>query len=72
MKAKDLFGTPTPSVEQIARKHGVSVEKINAQLKVGIKVELEHTHDATLANEIARDHLDEYPDYYARLTKAKL
>lgn len=72
MKAKDLFGTPTPSIEQIAKKHGVSIEELKAQLKMGIKSEMEHTQDAALAAEIARDHLDEYPDYYDRLTKAKL
>lgn len=39
------------------------------QLKMGIKVELEHTGDRALAKEIAKDHLTEMPDYYTRLAK---
>lgn len=68
---KDQIGKPTPSVEQIMKKHGVSRAAIDAQLKKGVKVETEHTNDKTLANEIARDHLDEFPDYYDRLDKAE-
>jgi len=39
------------------------------QLLMGIKVELEHTSDRSLALEIATDHLEEIPDYYTRLKK---
>lgn len=39
------------------------------QLAVGIKVESEHTDDVNIAKKIAKDHLDESPDYYTRLRK---
>lgn len=39
------------------------------QLAMGEKVELEHTDDKAKAREIARDHLEEIPDYYTRLKK---
>jgi hypothetical protein len=37
------------------------------QLKLGIKIEREHTSDDDEAELIAKDHLDEIPDYYDRL-----
>lgn len=55
------------SVEDIAKKHDVSVEKIEAQIDMGKKVEMEHVKDVKLAREIAMDHLEEIPDYYTRL-----
>jgi hypothetical protein len=55
--------------EDIAKKHGVSVDKIKQQLKMGIEVEMEHVNDRKLSAEIALDHLDEIPDYYNRLKK---
>ena len=61
----------TPDVEAIAKKHGVSVKEIEAQLKKGIAVEKEHTSDEATAREIALDHLGEFPDYYDRLAKAE-
>ena len=60
---------PTPSAEKIAKKHGVSVEYIEAQIKVGVGVEKEHTSSETAAREIAMDHLSELPDYYKKLKK---
>jgi hypothetical protein len=36
-------------------------------LKQGTKVEMEHTTDADVAREIAMDHLEEHPGYYAKL-----
>ena len=39
------------------------------QLKMGIKIELEHTTNKKVAEKIAKDHLDEFPDYYTRLKK---
>jgi uncharacterized protein YlxP (DUF503 family) len=57
------------SLQDIANKFNVSVEKINAQLKKGIKIELEHTNDKEKAKEIAMDHITEFPDYYDRLEK---
>lgn len=39
------------------------------QLAMGIKVEHEHTDVTEVAKAIAKDHLDEIPDYYTRLLK---
>lgn len=57
------------SIEDIAAKHGVSVEDIESQIKLGVKVEQEHTSDVEEAKKIAMDHLVEFPDYYDRLVK---
>lgn len=38
-------------------------------LQQGLKVELEHTSDPSIALEIAMDHLAEDPDYYKKLSK---
>lgn len=43
-----------------------------AELKKGIKHELEHTKSRQIASEVARDHLSERPDYYTALAKAKI
>lgn len=37
------------------------------ELSKGIKIELEHTKDRQLAQEIAMDHLMEDPKYYSKL-----
>ena len=55
------------SVEDVAKKHDVSVDKIKKELEKGIDVELEHTNSKDKAREIALDHLHEFPDYYTRL-----
>jgi len=39
------------------------------QLEKGIKVEMEHTDDKSIAREIATDHLTEDPKYYDKLEK---
>lgn len=57
------------SVKDIADKFDVSVEKIEKEIEMGIKVELEHTDSKRMAKEIAMDHLTEIPDYYTRLKK---
>lgn len=68
-ESKDLIGKPTKTAETIAQKHGVSVSQIERQIQKGIDVEKEHTNSEQEAHEIARDHLDEFPDYYDRLEK---
>lgn len=55
------------SVEDIAKKFNVPVEKIMDQISKGVKVESEHTDDVNAQIEIAMDHLTEMPDYYDRL-----
>ena len=39
------------------------------EMKMGIKVEMEHTTNSTLSEKIAKDHVAEIPDYYTRLLK---
>lgn len=39
------------------------------QLKKGIKIEMEHTNDPKIAEEIAKDHLIEDEKYYDKLEK---
>jgi len=42
------------------------------QLSIGIQIEMEHTNDVAIAQEIAMDHLTEDPEYYTKLVKAGL
>lgn len=57
------------TIEQIAKKHGVSVESVRAELRMGLEIEKEHTEDFVQRKEYALDHLEEIPDYYTRLKK---
>jgi hypothetical protein len=62
---------------QIAKKHDAKgyyhinnmVDSLKEQLKMGLKVEMEHTDDKDKAKEIALDHLWEDPSYYTKLKK---
>jgi len=66
---QDSMGSQTPTAQEIADKHGVDITEIVRELVKGRKIEKEHTDDAQQADEIARDHLAELPDYYTRLGK---
>ena len=57
------------SIEDIAKKHNVSIDSIKAELKRGIKIEMEHTPYERISKKIAMDHLVEIPDYYTKLSK---
>jgi hypothetical protein len=57
------------SVEDIADEHSVNIKDIVAQIKKGKEVEMEHTDDPNVAIEIAKDHLEEFPNYYDALEK---
>jgi len=57
------------TAKDIADKHKVSVEEIEKQIAMGVKVEMEHVDSKDLAREISLDHLEEMPDYYTRLAK---
>lgn len=59
------------SPEEIAKKHKLSTNAIDSQLKMGIKIESEHTGSKQMARIIALQHLEELPDYYTRLKKAE-
>lgn len=64
-----LLGKPTPTVNDLAKKYGVSVLEVKKQLMKGMKVEKEHTNDPKIAREIALDHLGEKLNYYILLAK---
>ena len=64
-----LLDRKTLTPHELANLHDVPVKDIINQLRKGIKVELEHTSDKSLAKEIALDHLKELPDYYTKLHK---
>ena len=70
---KDPKGPTQPykTPEEIAKKHRVSLDLIKKQLKMGLKVEKEHTSDLTAARITALQHLDEVPDYYSKLKKVE-
>ena len=57
------------TAQELADKHGLSVEEIEAALEKGQKVEIEHTNDEKKAYEIAKDHIFEDPKYYEKLAK---
>jgi hypothetical protein len=59
------------SLNDIAEKHGVSVDVMVAEFKKGIAVEMEHTTDREVAKEIALDHLFEDPKYYTKLSSVE-
>jgi hypothetical protein len=65
----EQLNVKTLSAEEIAAKHNVPVEDIKKQIEAGVKIEHEHATSDKTADEIARDHLAERPDYYIRLKR---
>jgi hypothetical protein len=55
------------TLNDIAEKHGMSVDMLVAEFKKGIQTEMEHTTDREMAKEITMDHLFEDPKYYTKL-----
>jgi len=56
-----------------AKEKGITVRDVNAkELKMGIKVEMEHSPNKIIATKISLDHLAEDSEYYTKLAKAKL
>ena len=53
------------TIKDIAKKHNVPIGDIKKELKIGTKIELEHTDSRKKAKEITMDHLAEFPDYYS-------
>ena len=66
---QEQLNVPVLSPEELAKKHKKSVEYINQQLKVGQKIEKEHTKNSDDAFRIASAHIGEKPDYYVKLNK---
>jgi hypothetical protein len=57
------------TLEDLAKKHNVDIEKLKKELDMGLSVEKEHTKDENTAKKIAMDHLFEDPEYYTKLSK---
>lgn len=57
------------SLLDISKKHKVVLSKLKKEFNLGVKVEMEHTDDRSVAKEIAKDHLSEDPKYYSKLKK---
>lgn len=55
------------SIKDLAKKHDTTVDKIEKEIKKGVKVEKEHTSDDDIAFEIAKDHAYEDDTYYEKL-----
>jgi len=55
------------TLDDIAKKHDVSLDHILRQARIGKIVEREHTKNQKVALEIVKDHLYESPDYYTKL-----
>jgi len=60
----------TGLLKGVGKHKEVPVTKFNPeQIKMGLEVEKEHTDSPAIAQQIAKDHLAEIPDYYTRLKK---
>jgi len=59
-----------PEQQEYLMAYGGKLRPI--ELKNGIKEEMEHTKSKKVARRIAKEHLEEHPDYYSKLKKAGL
>lgn len=71
LKFKEFLNTKVLSVNELAKKHHITVDEIEAELKKGIKVEKEHTNKEEVAKQIALAHIGEDPKYYDKLKKVE-
>jgi len=60
----------TPGNAAIAKKFKLSLARVRQLVADGAKHEKEHNTDQAKAEEVARDHISERPDYYKMLNKA--
>ena len=60
----------TPGIAAIAKKWKLSIAKVSVLVKQGAQHEKEHNTDERKAEQVARDHINERPDYYKMLKKA--
>jgi hypothetical protein len=60
---------PAKTLSQIAKDGNVSIAAVKKQIAMGTKIEGEHTTNKAVATKIAKQHVDELPDYYTRLKK---
>ena len=64
---QNLSENPMPAVGK--HRHRPDSNYDPDELRMGIEIEKEHTDDENIAKEIAKDHLEECPDYYTRLER---
>jgi hypothetical protein len=57
------------TLADIAKHHKLPLKSLQSKLEQGIKTEMEHTTDKSIAREIAMDHIYEDPNYYSKLKK---
>jgi hypothetical protein len=62
---------PYKSPQEIAKQHKVPLETVMMQVKMGTKVEGEHTTSKSGARITALQHVDELPNYYTKLKKVE-
>jgi len=65
----EVLSRKTPTEKEISKKHKMPLSKVEAEVEKGEKVEAEHTKNDDQAEEIARDHIGEFPGYYSALKK---
>lgn len=73
MVRPDTYAWSNPSKDLLSGgvSEGKNFKIDPEELKMGIKIELEHTKNHQLAKEIAQDHLYEDPKYYTKLKKVE-
>jgi len=55
------------SLGDVAKHHGVELDELRLEFNKGLEVEMEHTDNEEVAEEITKDHLMEDPKYYTKL-----
>lgn len=60
------------TLEDIVKKYDVSLEDVQKKIDAGKKVEKEHTDNEAEQENIAKDHIWEFLDYYEKLDKVGL
>ena len=69
-KVKRVLSTTSTAIEEREYKeYALKFRELMA--KKGVKVEMEHTNDESIAKEISMDHLFEDPNYYTKLKKVE-
>jgi len=71
-KSLDKKGAETENypATEVGKHRDKSLETYSPdQVKIGLKIEKEHSDIPEVASQITKDHLAEFPDYYTRLVK---
>lgn len=72
-KAEKIKGglADNKTLKDVATHHKVELKSLRKEFITGLEVEMEHTDDEEVAEEIAKDHLWEDPNYYTKLKKVE-